>query len=72
MNNKRDILVLSASHKCSIDFKVRGLLQSRSVRTLKSGELRVRVGNKSLPVVSVGDHAPLRLFVRRGVSVPGV
>jgi len=65
----QSVLVLSPSHKCPIDFKVRGLLQ-RKVRTLASGELRVTLSGRSLPATLASPHAPLHVVVPRSCPVP--
>jgi len=69
----RDVLVISPTHKCSIDFKVRGRLAPRKVKTLQDGSLRVRVGSQWRSVQQVTEHAPLRLVVPCGTaqSLPG-
>jgi hypothetical protein len=69
----RDVLVISPTHKCSIDFKVRGRLAPRKVKTLQDGSLRVRVGNQWRAVYEISEHAPLRLVVPRGTAqgLPG-
>lgn len=69
----RNVLVISPTHKCAIDFKVQGRLAPRKVKTLTDGSLRVRVGNHWHPVHQVSEHAPLRLMVPRGTAqeLPG-
>lgn len=66
------VLVLSPSHKCGIDFKVRGVLSERKVTTMASGETRIRVGNLRLPVtVSSYPYAPVRCIIPASASLPG-
>lgn len=75
---KRDVLVLSPKSKCRIDLKVEGQLAPRKVKSLKDGSLRVRVGNRWMPVTEAhgayAGVAPLRLVVPQGTAseLPGL
>ena len=69
---KSTVLVLSPSHKCSIDFKVRGRLSERNVTSLADGSLAVRVGNRRFRVTQVNAHAPVRMIVPAHVTLPGL
>lgn len=72
MSNKRSVLVQSPSHKCAIDFKVRGRLSPRTVKSV-AGQPSIRIGNLWHPVdVSRNPVAPVRLTVDRDAKVPGL